>query len=103
MEMKYSIGQKVCVVKKINQWVHCGTSCGWDDGMDVTIGKVYKIIAITDKQNVLPCSGYRLNTGDDTIDFYTDKWDSFYPLESLELYNEVGKQLLLWNDVDETD
>jgi len=83
---KFSIGQEVRVVRKVDDWSY-GYGASWVDGMNQTINKVYKIIQI--RTNV----GFQLNTGDN------DKWipDYWYPAEALA---DVKGQQLLFNFMD---
>lgn len=42
---KFKVGQKVRVVKKIQEWDYDDMGASWNDGgMDKTMSKVYKII-----------------------------------------------------------
>ena len=85
---KFKVGQKVKVVKMVNNWNYAGRQIGWSSKyMDRTIGQIYKIIKISGE------SGYSLQTQIPT-DYGVGLYDYWYPAESLESPIKVGEQLL---------
>lgn len=89
---KFKVGQRVRVIKKVSSWSYYGIQCSWDEGMDMTIGKVYTVIAAIAGKDGIECnSEYRLNTSETDVN---SDWDYFYPEESLEAGIEIGQQLL---------
>lgn len=82
---KFKVGQNVRVVKKVLIWkLPNGGGCSWNDDMDITVGKVYKILEIIKE------TGYKLLTENNTY----NNWNYWYPAESLACVNVKGKQLL---------
>jgi len=56
--MKYKVGQKVRVVKKINEWHHYY----WPSAMNDTLGEVFKVLSLSDVDEKIDMSSYLLNT-----------------------------------------
>ena len=85
---KFKVGQKVRVVKRVDNWNYAGKQTGWNrQYMDRTIGQVYKITKISRE------TGYRLET-QIPADWGVGLYDYWYPAESLESPIKVGEQLL---------
>jgi len=86
---KFKVGQEVKVVRKINVWQFdnhrtgflMGRGASWATEMDMTIGKIFKIV------NIDTDVGYRL----ETRKVNSIGYNYWYPVEALQAL--AGKQL----------
>ena len=76
--MKFKVGDKVKVIKKVEDW----KMCSWNNiYMDGTIGRVYKIILVRED-----IGDYKLETKIEGK--RCDDYNFYYPQESLQSVNE---------------
>lgn len=90
--MRYSVGQKVKVIRRISKWESSLGIGSWVDPMNHTLNKTYTILVINKSEDC------QLGTADedyqlDTADGYRVPYNYWYTKKSLGPYLLVGQQL----------